>query len=186
MIKSFNGKTPRIAESVCIDETACIMGDVEIGENCIICPGVVLRGDVACITLGQNVWVEDNCVLHAGPDDLIIGDNVTLGHGAVANCSRIGNNVLVGINATLLHKAEIGNNCIIGAMTLVKEGDKIPDRSFVAGVPGKIRGEATEKQLTWVNRDPKAFAQFVQQYKSGKLDAIAAFSPSMNAARQTF
>ena len=180
MIKSFNGKMPRIAESACIAEMACIMGDVEIGENCIVSPGAVLRGDFASIKIGQNVWVEDNCVIHAGPDDLVIGNNVTLGHGAVANCSRIGNNVLVGMNATLLHKSEIGNNCILGAMTLVREGMKIPDKSFVAGVPGEIKGQATEKQLTWVTRDPEAFSQFVKRYKAGKLEEVTAFLPTMH------
>ena len=169
MIKSFNGKTPRIAESACVDEAAHIMGDVEIGDNCIVSPGAVLRGDFAGMRIGQNVWIEDNCVLHAGPNDLIIGDNVTIGHGAVVNCHRIGNNVLVGMNATLLHKAEIGNNCIVGAATLVSEGMKIPDNSFVAGVPGKIRGKPTEKQLWWIKREPEAYSQFVKQYKAGKL-----------------
>ena len=184
MITSFNGKTPRIADSACISETACIVGDVEIGENCILSPGAVLRGDIAAIKVGQNVWIEDNCVLHAGPDELIIGDNVTLGHGSVANCSQIGNNVLVGMNATLLHRAVIGNNCIIGAMTLVREGMKIPDRSFVTGVPGKINGQVTEKQLTWVTRDPKAFSQFVKQYKLGKLDKEALSIPAMRPAKR--
>ena len=131
MLKSFNGKTPRIAKSACVDEAAHIIGDVEIG------------------------------------------DNVTIGHGAVVNCHRIGNNVLVGMNATILHKAEIGNNCIIGAATLVVEGMKIPDNSFVASVPGKIRGKSTEKQLWWIKREPETYPKFVKQYKAGKLERTA-------------
>ena len=95
MITIFDGKTPRIAESAIVSKTAHLIGDVEVGDNCIIFPGAVLRGDIACIKLGQEVWVEDNCVLHAGPQDLIIGDNVTIGHGAVINCHRIGSNVLI-------------------------------------------------------------------------------------------
>lgn len=183
MITSFNGKTPRIAESACISEAAYIMGDVEIGENCIVSPGAVIRGDVAPIKVGQNVWIEDNCVLHGGPADLVIGNNVTIGHGAVINCSRIGNNVLVGLNASLLHTSEIGNFCIIGAATLVREGMKIPDRSFVAGVPGEIKGPTTEKQLTWIAKDPEKFARFVQQYKEGKLDMATAVVPKFHKAR---
>jgi len=183
MIKSFNGKMPVIAESACISEGAFIMGDVEIGENCIVSPGAVIRGDVSGIRIGQNVWVEDNCVLHAGLKDLIIGNNVIIGHGAVANCRRIGNNVLVGINATLLHAAEIGNDCIIGAATLVREGMIIPDKSFVAGVPGEIKGQPTEKQQSWISRDPAAFSQFVKQYKAGNFDRVSIVSPTIHTAR---
>ena len=172
MIKSFNGKTPKIAKSACIDESAYIMGDVEIGENCMVFPGAVLRGDFAGIKVGQDVWIEDNCVLHAGPDNLIIGDNVIIGHGAMINCHRIGSNVLVGMHATLLHEAEIGNYCIIGAATLVGEGMEVPDNSFVVGVPGKIRGKPTEKQLSWITRDPETYPQFVKGYKVGKLEQI--------------
>jgi carbonic anhydrase/acetyltransferase-like protein (isoleucine patch superfamily) len=168
MIKSFDGKTPRIAESAYIDESAYIMGDVEIGENCIVFPGAVLRGDFAGIRIGHNVWIEDNCAIHCGPRDLIIGNDVTIGHGAVVNCHRLGNNVLVGMSATLLHEAEIGNDCVIGAATLVGEGVKIPDNSFVVGVPGKIRGNPTEKQLSWIRRDPEKYPQFVKAYKAGK------------------
>lgn len=170
MIRSFNGKTPRIAESACVDEVAHIIGDVEIGENCIVSPGAVLRADIASIKIGQNVWIEDNCVLHAGPNDVIIGDNVIIGHGVIVHCHRIGNNVLVGMNATLLDKAEIGNDCLIGAATLVGEGMKIPDNSFVAGVPGKVKGNPTEKQLSWITKNPEAYSQFVKQYKAGKLE----------------
>ena len=184
MIERFNGKLPRIAESACIAETAHIMGDVEIGENCIVSPGAVLRGDVAGIKIGQNVWIEDNCVLHAGPSDLVIGNNVTIGHGAVANCSRIGDSVLIGMNATLLHRAEIGNNCIIGAMTLIKEGAKIPDNSFVAGIPGEIRSQSTDKQRTWVTRDTETFAQFVKEYKAGKI-STATITPLMPKIKTT-
>ncbi len=168
MIISFAGKLPQVAKSTIISQSAQIIGDVKVGENCIIFPGAVVRGDFACIRIGQGVWIEDNCILHAGPEDLIIGDNVIIGHGAAINCQHIGNNVLVGMNATLLHKASIGNNCIIGAATLVGEGMNVPDSSFVAGVPGKIKSKPTEKQLWWVTRDRKDFSEFLDHYRASQ------------------
>jgi len=168
MITSFAGKTPEIAKSAVVSKSAHIIGDVVIGENCIIFPGAVIRADFASIRIGQGVWVEDNCVLHAGPEDLTIGDNVIFGHGAAINSQHIGNNVLVGMNATLLHRATIGNNCIIGAATLIGDGMNIPDNSFVAGVPGEIRGKPTEKQLWWITRGGKDYSEFINQYRASR------------------
>ena len=161
MIRSFNGKTPRIAKSAFVSEAAYVVGDVEIGEKSSVWPGAVIRGDFGAIKIGRDVAVEDGAVIHSGTtsvkmQDTVIGDNVHIGHGAVINCHKIGSNVLVGMNATLLHNAEIGNYCIIGAHCLVSQGMKVPDKSFVAGVPGKVKGEVTEKQLWWVREGSQA------------------------------
>ncbi len=169
MIRSFNGKTPKIAESAFISEAAYIVGDVEIGENSSVWPGAVIRGDFGKIKIGRNTAVEDNCVIHSGSPsgigDVVIGNNVQIGHGAVLNCHKIGNNVLMGMNSTALHDVEIGDFCVIGAGCLVGQGMKIPGRSFVAGVPGKIRGEASPQQLWWVQGGPETYAKLAQQYK---------------------
>ncbi len=170
MIKSFRGKTPRIAQSAFVSEAAYVVGDVELGENSSVWPGAVIRGDFGKIKIGKNTAVEDNCIVHSGsPADPIggvtIGDNVHIGHGAVVNCRRIGNNVLIGMNATILHDAEIGNFCIIGASCLVSQGMQIPDKSFVVGVPAKTKGEVTPQQLFWVEKAPQAYAELVKQYK---------------------
>ena len=172
MIRSFNGKTPRIAESAFISEAAYVVGDVEIGDDSSIWPGAVIRGDTGRITIGSSVAVEDNSVIHSGtpPDgDVTIGDIVHIGHGAVINGRRIGNNVLIGMNATVLHGAEIGNFCIIGAGCLVGQGMKIPDNSFVVGVPGKIKGEVASEQLWWVQKAPVFYAGLGKQYKEAGL-----------------
>jgi len=172
MIRSFNGKTPKVAASAFISEAAYIIGDVEIGENSSVWPGAVIRGDLGKITIGRNCAVEDNCVIHAGSptttgnrQDIVIGDNVQIGHGAVVNGFKIGNNSLLGMNCTILHDSEIGDFCIIAAGCVVGEKMKIPDKSFVAGVPGKIKGEASEKQLWWVQKAPEAYTKLAQQHK---------------------
>jgi carbonic anhydrase/acetyltransferase-like protein (isoleucine patch superfamily) len=97
--------------------------------------------------------------------DVTIGDRVIVGHGAVVNGRRIGNNVLIGMNATILHAAEIGNNCVIGANCLVGQGMKIPDNSFVVGVPGKIKGEPTPGQLWWTKEGYKEYLELASRYK---------------------
>ncbi len=155
MIRSFKGKTPVIAPSAYVDETAVLIGDIEVGEESSIWPGAVIRADLGKITIGRQTIVEDNCVIHSGApgsktEAVLIGDRVIIGHGAVLNCKTVGNNVLVGMNATLLHKVVIGSFCIIGAATLIGENQEIPDYSLVLGVPGKIKGRPTEKQLWWV------------------------------------
>lgn len=149
MILSINGKTPRIASSACVSQFAFIAGDVEIGENCSVWPGAVIRADVGPIRIGTNTHVEDNCVLHGGPMD--IGNNVIIGHCASVHARSIGNNVMIGMNSTILHKAEIGDYCLIGAMTLVNAGMKISGKCLAVGVPAKIK-EISERSARWVNR----------------------------------
>jgi carbonic anhydrase/acetyltransferase-like protein (isoleucine patch superfamily) len=107
MIKSFNGKTPKVAESAFISEAAYVIGDVEIGEYASVWPGAVIRADFGSLRIGKNTAVEDVSIIHVGsPSDpgagTTIGDNVHIGHGAVINCRSIGNNVLIGMNATIL------------------------------------------------------------------------------------
>ena len=170
MIRSLSGKTPKIAESAFVSEAAYVIGDVEIGEDSSVWPGAVIRGDFGSIKIGKNTAIEDNCVIHSGTPsapigDVTIGDRVHIGHGAVINCRRIGSNVLIGMNSTILHDAEIGDFCIIGAGCLVRQGMKIPDKSFVAGVPGEIKGEASPEQLWWVEEGPQIYAELVKRYK---------------------
>jgi carbonic anhydrase/acetyltransferase-like protein (isoleucine patch superfamily) len=170
MIKSFNGKTPKIAESAFVSEAAYVIGDVEIGEESNVWPGAVIRGDLFSIKIGRNVSIEDNCVIHAGPPsafigELTVGDRVIIGHGAVIHCRSIGNNVLLGMNATILQDAEIGNDCVIAAACLVGQGVNIPDNSLVVGVPGKIKGKPTEQQHWWGKEGYKEYQTLIKLYK---------------------
>src|SRR5439155_5938312 len=97
-VRSLGDKVPRIAESAWISEAAYVVGDVEIGEGSSVWPGAVIRGDFAPIRIGVNSHIEDNCVVHTG-ELLLIGDNVTAGHGVVIHCRRVGSNVLLGNNS---------------------------------------------------------------------------------------
>ncbi len=172
MIRSFNGKTPKIAESAFVSEAAYVIGDVEIGENSSVWPGAVIRGDMGKITIGKNTVIEDNCVIHSGSPvlppttDVTIGDYVIIGHGAISNGRRIGDHAVISIKATILHDAEIGDYSIIAAGCVVKEKMKVPPRSFVVGVPGEIKAEVADTQLYWIEQSPRIYAEWAQKYKS--------------------
>jgi carbonic anhydrase/acetyltransferase-like protein (isoleucine patch superfamily) len=159
VIESFDGKTPRVAESAFVHPSAHVIGDVEIGDCSIVLPGAIVRGDVGSITIGKHVFIEDNCVLHVGTHEdrkqgirtpLDIGDSVTMGHGAVVHGRRIGDRALIGMNATILQNVEIGDSCVIAAGSVVPERMNIPSKSFVAGVPAKIKGGLKKEHLIWV------------------------------------
>jgi len=164
MIREFNGKSPKIASSAFVSEAAYIVGDVEIGENSSIWPGVVIRADFGKIIVGNNTSIEDNCVVHSGAD-VIIGNNTIVGHGAIIHCHRVGSNVLVGNNATLLDDAEIGDFCIIGAGSVVAPKTKIADKSVVTGVPARLKGQTSEEQLAQLKIGSDIYAKLARQYK---------------------
>ena len=164
MIKSFEGKKPKIAKSAFISEDAYIIGDVEIGENSGVWPGAVIRGDFAKIRIGNNTMIEDNCVVHSGVP-MKIGDNVIIGHGVIVHGIKIGNNNLIGSNATLLDNSVVGNFCIIGANCLVSQGMVIPDNSMVVGVPGKVVRKVPKERLSGMEPDKNSYSKLVRRYR---------------------
>jgi carbonic anhydrase/acetyltransferase-like protein (isoleucine patch superfamily) len=172
MIRSINGKTPKIAPTAYVNEAAYIVGDVEIGEHSSIWPGAVIRADTGKVVIGKYTAIEDGVIVHSGKPgegDTQIGDYCNVAHGAVVHCKSIGNNVMIGINATILHNAEIGNHCLIGAACLVMEDMKVPDNSFVVGVPGKIKAKVKPDQMYWLDKVPVEYAEFGRMYKEAGL-----------------
>ncbi len=164
MIRSFDGKTPRVAESAWVSEAAYVIGDVEIGDNSGIWPGVVIRADFASIKIGSNTQIEDNSVVHSGVP-VEIGDNVIIGHSVVVHGIKIGNNCLIGNNATILDNSEIGSFCIIGAGCLVSQGMKIPDNSFVVGIPAEIKGQVPKERWQQRRQARGGYAELLKRYK---------------------
>ena len=164
MIREFSGKNPKIASSAFVSETAYIAGDVEIGENSNIWPGAVIRGDIAKITIGKNTSIEDNCVVHSATD-IIIGDNTIVGHGAVLHCKKIGDNVLIGNNATVLDNVEIGDYCVIAAGSVVAPETKFPAESLAVGVPAKVKGKLSQNQKDYITMGSAFNVKLAQKYK---------------------
>jgi carbonic anhydrase/acetyltransferase-like protein (isoleucine patch superfamily) len=147
MIRSLGKKRPKIDASVFVSENAYVVGDIKIGRNSSIWPGAVLRADRFRIQIGYNCNIQDNCVIHAGISDVMIGNNVTVGHGSIIHCARIGDHVLIGMDTTLGIFSEIGDYCIIGAHSMVKDNFKVPPRSMVVGVPARIKRTVNRKEI---------------------------------------
>jgi len=164
MIRTFNGKTPKVHETAFISEAAYVAGDVKISEGSSVWPGTVIRGDHAPIVIGKNTQIEDNCTVHSGTP-LTIGDNVHIGHNVVVHCSHIGDTTLIGNHATLSEYAEIGDCCVVGAGALVTPGMKVPDRTFVVGVPAKVKGEVSEDRINITKQSVDIYVKMSREYK---------------------
>ena len=146
MIKKVKDYLPEIDESAFIAENATIIGNVKIGKNSGIWYGAVLRSEGSPIIIGENSNIQDNCVVHISKGlSAIIGNNVSVGHGAIVHSAQIGDNSLIGMGSILLNNVKIGKNCLIGAGSLVKEGTEIPDGMMAVGSPAKIIGPIPQK-----------------------------------------
>ena len=156
MLMELGGKTPAVSPEAFVAETAALIGDVTVGRDSSVWFGAVIRGDVASITVGEGTSIQDNAVLHTEHDrPLTIGNNVTVGHGAIVHCTSVGDNTLVGMGAILLDGAVIGRNCVIGAGAVVKERAVVPDGTMMVGIPAKpVRELTTEQQAAMAQTSP--------------------------------
>lgn len=169
MIKSILGQEPVIDESVYIAEGAAVIGNVVIGKNSSVWFNAVVRGDAAKIIIGSRSNVQDNCTLHVDPEmECRIGDDVTIGHNAVVHSAVIGNNVLIGMNATVLNGARIGDNSIIAAGAVVTENAVIPCNTLVAGVPAKPIKTLDDSAAKKITTNAAVYAQAAKAYRNAK------------------
>lgn len=146
-ILPFKGVWPTIAEGVFIAPNATIIGDVTIAEGVSIWYNTVVRGDTGPIIIGKRTNIQDNCTLHLDANaPLTIGDECTIGHNAVVHGATLGNRVLVGMNAVVLSRSQVGSESIIGACALIAEQKRIPGGVLVMGVPGKVIRALTEAE----------------------------------------
>jgi len=145
MIRPFRGVLPQIAASAYIDPSAQVIGDVAVGERSSVWPNVSIRGDVNSIRIGEETSIQDNTVLHCDPVTfpLVIGNRVTVGHGAVVHGCTVEDESLIGIGAVVLNGARIGQGSVIAAGAVVPEGMQIPPGSMVMGIPAKVKRELT-------------------------------------------
>ncbi|MDE0396593.1 MAG: gamma carbonic anhydrase family protein [Candidatus Poribacteria bacterium] len=148
MLIEYEGITPDVHASVFVAPGAMVIGDVTIGEESSIWFNSVLRGDLEPIRIGCRTNVQDGAVIHMDKEiPCLIGDDVTIGHGAILHSCTIGNAALIGMGAILLTGSIIGERAIVAAGTLVREGQEIPPGTVAMGVPAKVRREATEAEL---------------------------------------
>lgn len=140
IIKSLRGFTPKIGKNCFIAETAVIIGDVEIGDDCSIWYGAVIRGDVNSIRIGNRVNIQDNAVLHTTYQKTTIkmGDDVSVGHNVIVHGAEVQNGALLGMGSTVMDNSVIGEGAIVAANALVLENTKVEAGTIYAGVPAKF------------------------------------------------
>ena len=163
----FAGKTPKVHPSAFLAPTAVLIGDVTVGAESSIWFGAVLRGDDAehGVTIGRRTSVQENCVVHVGRwGPTVVGDDVTVGHGAKFECCTIGDRSVIGMNAVILQNARIGAECLIAAGAVVLEGAEIPDRSVVAGVPGRVKKTLEGGAAGWIEDGGEHYVQLSRKY----------------------
>jgi carbonic anhydrase/acetyltransferase-like protein (isoleucine patch superfamily) len=144
------GGLPRVGSRVLVAPLACLAGDVRIGDDCSLWYGVVLRGDLAPVTVGDRTNIQDGSVLHVGDDaPCVIGSEVVVGHRAMLHACRVEDGCLIGMQATVLDDAVIGHGSVIGAGALITQRTVIPPRSLVLGAPGKVVRKLSEQDETF-------------------------------------
>ncbi len=156
----YNGKTPTVEKNVFIAPGAYVIGDVHIGEESTIWFNAVLRGDAGSITIGKRCSIQDNSTIHLYEGaPTVVEDEVTVGHNVVLHGCKVGKRSIVGMGSTILDHVEIGEECIIGANTLLTNGTKIPPRSLVVGSPGKVVRELSDKDFELIQLSIDTYVQ---------------------------
>ncbi len=131
--------TPEVHPTAYVADSADVIGKVHLAENSSVWFGVVIRGDTDHIRIGRGSNIQDNSVLHTDEGiELVIGEDVTVGHGVMLHGCSIGDGALIGIGAIVLNRARIGRGCLVGAGSLVPEGKEFPDHSLIMGSPAKV------------------------------------------------
>ena len=166
MIYDLEKNVPEISADSWIAPNAIIIGKVKLEKNSSIWFNAVLRGDIEKIVIGENSNIQDGSVLHTDPGcPLTVGKGVTVGHMVMLHGCEISDDTLIGIGSTILNKAKIGENCIIGANTLVTENKTIPDNSLVLGSPGKVIRKVTDEEIKVIRENAKHYVKNSKRYK---------------------
>lgn len=184
-LRSHAGHTPRVPASCYVDPAATLIGEVVLGEECSVWPGAVLRGDAGAIQLGARVNVQDGAVLHGHPErgPTVVGDEVTIGHGAVVHSSVVERRALIGIHAVILDGARVGEGSIIGAGAIVPPGMEIPPGQLVLGVPARIVRPVTPEERREIAWHAAAYVALAGRYRSEGADRQPGAVPPLRPAQ---
>jgi len=174
-IRNYLDIAPSIVASAFIDETALVIGDVTIGEEASLWPMVVARGDVNSIIIGARTNIQDGSVLHVTGDNefnpggypLVVGEDVTVGHGAILHACTIGNFSLVGMGATLLDGAVIEDHVMVGAGALVAPGKTLESGFLYVGSPARQARPLKEKELAWLEYSSGYYVALKNKHMNG-------------------
>jgi len=166
-IYRYDGHTPVIGPDVYVAEAATVLGRVSLGARANVWFGAVIRGDNDHIAIGDGCNVQDGAILHVDPGFPIkLGDNVSVGHQAMLHGCTIGNRTLIGIQAVVMNKAVIGEDCLVGAGALVTEGKQFPPRSLILGSPAKVARELTAAELALLKHAAESYMTRAVKYRN--------------------
>lgn len=150
MVYAFKGFIPVIHESAFIHPQAAVTGNVIIGKDVYVGPGAAIRGDWGAVIIEDGCNIQENCTIHMFPGvTVLLKAGAHIGHGAIIHGAQIGKNCLVGMNAVIMDNVELGDECIVGALSFVKADEKIPSRSLLAGNPSKIIKQVSDDMIAW-------------------------------------
>lgn len=169
MLRSYKGRLPAVHPTAYVDDSAQVIGDVEIGEASSVWMNVVVRGDVHRIRIGCRTNLQDGTIVHVmrGTHATTIGNDVTVGHGVILHGCTVADRVLVGMGAILLNGVEIGEDSIVAAGTLLPEEMRVPPRSLVMGSPGKVRRALTDDEVASVRDYAERYVGYRLDYMGG-------------------
>jgi carbonic anhydrase/acetyltransferase-like protein (isoleucine patch superfamily) len=158
MIYEFNGFKPVVHESSFVHPQACVTGNVLIGKNVYIGPGAALRGDWGQIIIEDGCNVQENCTIHMFPGvTVVLKEAAHIGHGAIIHGGTIGKNCLIGMNAVVMDNVELGDECIVGALSFVPADSKFPARSLIVGNPAKAIKEVSDEMIGWKTKGTQLY-----------------------------
>ncbi len=176
MISQYLKKKPVIPSSVFIAPGAYIIGDVELGEECSVWFNAVIRGDVNSIRIGKRTNLQDGAIIHVTLNTcpVVMGNEITVGHGAILHGCTVHDRVLIGMGAKVLDRAVIRSHCIIAAGALVTEGYEAPENTLVAGIPAKPIRSLTEEEIKKIERSANNYIEYAKTYR--RLNPVSAFN----------
>jgi carbonic anhydrase/acetyltransferase-like protein (isoleucine patch superfamily) len=169
IVRSFAGKTPQLGRGVFLAETCAVIGDVVIGDESSIWYATVLRGDVMAIRIGARTSVQDGAVVHVtgGRFGTTIGDDCTVGHGAIIHACTVEDGCLIGMGSTILDGARIGRGSLVGAGALVTPGTDIPPGSLVLGAPARVVRPIQPKEREQIEQGAAHYVELARRYLAG-------------------
>lgn len=163
----FEKRKPRIAKGTFVAESALVIGDVQIGKDAYIGHGVILRGDYGTILVGDRTAIEEGAIVHARPNDrTVLGNCVTVGHGAMIHNAQIRDYAVIGMRATISDYSRVGEWAIIGEMGLVKNNQNVPDGAVAVGVPVEVIGKVDKKQKEFWGYGKELYVEMAHRYNT--------------------
>ena len=166
IVRAYEGKQPRLGARVFIADTAAVIGDVDLGDDCSIWYSAVVRGDVNSIRIGPRTNIQDNCTLHVTvrTHPVSIAEEVTIGHGVVAHGCTIERRALIGMGSRVLDGAVVGELALVGAGALVPEGMRVPPRTLVVGVPARVKRPLTDDEIARLEQSWQNYVGYKDRY----------------------